>query len=109
MVAGIIVLISIITILILEVKLIFDGKLEERLSMIPLLITILLPFWNQSLISVTPFVFLFICVLARTLIDIYEVKDRLNSIFWVLTVANIMILYFQLGFLIKNFLLTIVY
>ncbi len=109
MLAQIIVLVSIITILILEVKLIFDGKLEEKLSVMPLLITILLPFWNQNLISITPFVFLFITTLSRALIDIYEVKDRFNSLFWILTVSNVMILYFQLGFLLKNYLMTVFY
>ena len=109
MLAEIIVLVSIITVLAFEVKLILDGKIEDRLSVIPLLITILLPFWNQNLISITPFVFLFINTLFRTLIDIYEVKDRFNSLFWISTVANVMILYFQLGFLLKNYLMTIFY
>lgn len=107
MLAEIIVLVSIITVLAFEVKLVMDGKLEDRLNVVPMIFVILLPFWNQSLISVVPFIFLFITFLLRTLIDIYELKIRFNILFWILTMANIMILYFQLGFLLKNYSMTV--
>ena len=109
MLAEIILLVSIITVLAFEVKLVFDGKIEDRLAAIPMIFVILLPFWNQNLISVVPFIFLFITFLLRTLIDIYELKVRLNTLFWILTVSNIMILYFQLGFLLKNYLMMVFY
>jgi hypothetical protein len=109
MLAEIIVLVSIITVLAFEVKLVMDGKIEDRLAPIPMMFVILLPFWNQNLISVVPFIFLFITFLFRMLIDIYEQKVRFNILFWILTVANIMILYFQLGFLLKNYLMSVFY
>lgn len=109
MLVEIIVLVSIITVLAFEVKLVMDGKIEDRLAATPMIFVILLPFWNQNLISVVPFIFLFITFLFRMLIDIYEQKVRLNILFWILTMANIIILYFQLGFLLKNYLMTVFY
>lgn len=109
MLAEIIILVSIITVLAFEVKLVMDGKIEDGLDVVPIIFVLLLPFWNQILISVVPFIFLFITFLLRTLIDIYELKIRFNIFFWILTMANIIILYFQLGFLLKNYSMTVFY
>ena len=109
MLAEIILLVSIITVLAFEVKLVLDGKIEDRLSVIPMVFVVLLPFCNQNLISVVPFIFLFITFLLRIFVDTYKQKVRFNIFFWILTVANMMILYFQLGFLLKNYLMTLFY
>ena len=95
----IIVFLSIVLLLLCEVKFLESQNINKSLYKFYLMTSILLPFWEQNLISIIPF---FVLIFTN-IIRIWKPKSIL--LFNFITVTNILILYFQFGFLIKNYLI----
>lgn len=99
-----IVFLSMIIISIFELKFLFKAKIDDESLFFSFFLTILLPFWNQDLVSVFPFLLLIISFLLRV-----SRLSKFEWIFWATTIFNIIILYFQIGFFIRNFIISILW
>jgi hypothetical protein len=97
-----IVLLGILTLGIFEVNFLLNQRVHQGLMVIYLLINIILSSVNVGLISDWPFYVLFLTNFMR-----FSWFDRQGFQFSVLSVTNLMILYFQFGFLIKNYLISL--
>ena len=96
-----VVFLGIITLGIFEINFLLDQKVSKKLMSIYLIINLILPLMSQDLISDWPFYVLFLTNFMR-----FSWFDKKGFQFSVLSVTNLMILYFQFGFLIKNYLLS---
>jgi hypothetical protein len=101
MFAILIVLLGILTLGIFEVNFLLNQRVKQGLMSVYLIIGMILPLMDQNLISDWPFYVLLLTNFLR-----FSWFDKEGFQFSVLSVTNLMILYFQFGFLIKNYLLS---
>lgn len=95
-----IVILSTLVLLFSEAFFLDTGKLNLQVEKTYLIILLLLPLWNQNLVSVFPFLLLIPSFFIRG----FHYRGN-NIVFLIATCFNIGILYLQLGFLIKGFLI----
>lgn len=101
MFAFLVVFLGILIIGIIEVNFLSNGKVDNKLVVVYLLINIILLLMNIDLINNFPF---FILLLLNFIRLFYFRRDGFS--FYLLSVINLMILYFEFGFLIKNYLMS---